>query len=119
MEIYRLLVDIVFWFHWVWIAILILSGFLSVIQPRYAKFSFVLVGTTLVSQVLFLGCPLVALENTLRAQYDPKTEVFGSFICHWVKEWGGYTVPPEIITGSLLLIMMITSIIVFSQRQKW
>ncbi len=117
MEVYRIFADFVFWFHWVWIA-LFLGGIVLLMKYKwYKRYHAVVLTSTIVSQVIFLGCPLVALENALRAQYDPKEEFSGSFVCHYLKEYFGFQIPPEYITLALVGIVTISALI-FLRRPK-
>jgi energy-converting hydrogenase Eha subunit A len=83
----------------------------------YDRYHIVVVTSTIVSQLIFLGCPLVALENALREQYDPKVKFYGSFICHYLKEYFGFQISPEYITLALVGIVAISALI-FLRRPK-
>ncbi len=117
MEVYRILADFVFWFHGVWTALLLGGIILSMKYKWYKRYHAVVLTSTIVSQLIFLGCPLVALENALRAQYDPKTTYTGSFICHYLKEHFGFQLPPEYITLALVGIVLLSALI-FLRRPK-
>ena len=118
MEVYRILADFVFWFHWVWTALLPVGLVLSMKYEWYRRYYAVMVMSTLVSQLIFLGCPLVALENALRVQYDPKAKFGGSFICHYLKEYFGFQIAPEYITLALVGIVAISALIFLRQPKE-
>ncbi len=83
----------------------------------YSRYHWVVLTSTITSQLIFLGCPLVALENAFRAQYDPKTTYTGSFICYYLKEHFGFQFPPEYITLALVGIVLLSAFI-FLRRPK-
>lgn len=103
---YRKLANIVFWFHWIWVAIILGSWITAAIFPWCRPIYLAVVTTTVISQVLWLGCPLVALENALRAKYDPSKVYSGSFICHYIKKQFGVRMSPLVITAQLAITMV-------------
>lgn len=117
MKVYRILADFVFWFHWVWISLLLGGTVLSRKYKWYKRYHVVVMTSTVFSQLIFLGCPLVALENTLRMQYNPEAKFSGSFICHYLKEYFGFQISPEHITLVLVGIVAISALI-FLRRPK-
>ena len=118
MEVYRVLADFVFWFHGVWIVLFLGGIVLSMKYRWYKRYHAVVVTSTIVSQLIFMGCPLVALENMLRMQYDPKTKFSGSFICHYLKEYFGFQISPEYITLALVGIVAISALIFLRQPKE-
>ena len=117
MSTYRLLTDFVVVFHFVWVAVL-LGGWFLYRFKWWRPIQVTLVLTTIISQVLFLGCPLVVLENSLRMKYDPQAVYKGSFICHYIEEYLGYQLSPGWITLALVVIAFITGWVVFFGRNK-
>jgi len=116
MQVYRILADIVCCFHAFW-AILILSGIFVAMRWRwYMPYHCIALISTAVSQVLFLGCPLTALENSLRASYDPKAVHTGSFTCYCLERYFGYKIQPEIVTLVLLIIITLSVLVVYFRR---
>lgn len=119
MEVYRILADFVFGFHLVWIALLLGGTILSINYKWYRRYHAAALAGTIVSQLIFLGCPLTALEDALRMQYDPKVKfsVSGSFVCHYLKEYFGFQISPKYITLALAGIIAISALI-FLRRPK-
>ncbi|NTW14615.1 MAG: DUF2784 domain-containing protein [Candidatus Moranbacteria bacterium] len=107
MVIYRILADSVMWFHWFWIALMLGGIFFSINHPWYVPFHGLIIATTITGQILFLGCPLVALESALRRKYDPSVSYTGSFTCHYLNEWFGIVVSPQVMVVILLVISLI------------
>lgn len=105
---YRKLANIVFWFHWVWVALLIGGGALQFIFPWYKPIQMVIVTVTITSQIVFLGCPIVALEKALRRKYDPSETYTGSFVCHYLKKWFGLDIPPVVIFILLIVLLAVS-----------
>jgi hypothetical protein len=96
---YKLLADGVFAFHMFWIACLLLGWLVSKRMHIWA------VVTTITAQILFLGCPLTALEMSLRRKYDPYNHQYtGSFMCHLLHKWFSIQVPSWAITACLGII---------------
>ncbi len=118
MEIYRVLADVVFWFHWAWLALLLGGIVLSSNYKWYWPYHWCVILSTIISQIVFFpNCPLVLLENVLRAQYDPKTTYTGSFICHYLDKHFGFQMMPWHITLVLLGITLFSAFI-FLRRSK-
>lgn len=107
---YRRLANATAAFHWVWIVIMIVSIPLAFNFQWYRPILFVVNLSTGIGQLLFLGCPLVALEQAFRRRYDPDTTYTGSFICHCLKKWFKINVPPVVIV-ILLVLMLIVSVV--------
>lgn len=110
MNTYRKLANATFWFHWIWVAILLGGIPMQITFQWYKPVHMVVLTTTLVSQLLWLGCPLVALENAFRAKYDPNTTYSGSFICHYLKKRFGISVSPTIIIVQLVAMAIVSGI---------
>lgn len=111
MNTYRKLANATLWFHCIWVAILLGGIPLQIALPWYKPVHMVVLTTTIASQLLWLGCPLVALENALRARYDPSVTYRGSFICHYLKKWFGISVPPALISVQLIAMLVISGIL--------
>ena len=111
MNTYRILADTVFWFHLVWVVLLVSGGFIAMKYKWFRQFKLIAVMTTIVSQLLFLGCPLSALENALRVQYDPTETFTGSFVCYYLKMYFGFQLPPEYIILALVTILIISAFV--------
>ena len=111
MNTYQKLAKAVFWLHMIWITTLLGGIPISYFLPWFILVQMVVVTTTAVSQILWLGCPLVALENALRAKCDPAQTYSGSFICHYLKKRFGIKVPPIFITAQLIVVLVLSTIL--------
>ena len=100
---YKLLANSVMVFHLLWVVILIGGGVMQFKLEWYRPIHTAVVTTTVLSQLIFLGCPLVVLENSLRRQYDPSTTFTGSFIAHYLQKFG-VEVSPLMVTLALAVI---------------
>lgn len=111
MEIYRILADLVYWFHWFWIFLMIGGAFLSIKYKWYRPYHAVIMVGTIASQLIFLGCPLTTLENALRAHYDPNATYMGSFICYCLQKYLGIQLAPQYIILAMVLIILVSAFI--------
>lgn len=116
-NLYHFLADFVVVFHFVWVAAL-LGGWFLLRFKWYQPIHLTLLATTIISQLLFLGCPLVALENSLRMKYDPDVVYNGSFVCHYIEEYFGYQLSSGWIILALVVIALATGWVVFFGGKK-
>ena len=113
--IFRTLANLTFFVHLVVIVILIggvvgvTSGF-YIEHPVLLRIHTAIVAVTAISQLLFLGCPLVTLENALRQQYAPETKYYGSFVVYLLLRFTGIKVPIVLITTITWFIVALTGI---------
>ncbi len=105
---YRRLAIIVSWLHWVWIVLLIGGMALQFVLPWYTPIEMVVIFVTITSQILFLGCPMVTLENALHRKYDPSKTDTGSLVCRYLKKWFGLDIPPVVIFTLLIVLLAIS-----------
>ena len=106
---YKMLADLVFASHVVVIVMMLGGGVLAASSfgqehPGFRRFHVTFVVMVIISQILFLGCPLVELEYTLRHQYDPSIKPGGSFTVYLIRTLVGVTVPVVLVTISTYLI---------------
>jgi cell division protein FtsW (lipid II flippase) len=116
---YEKLADGVMVFHLVWIVILLGGIYLSIRYEWYKPVHFVVLSSTILSQILFLGCPIVQLESSIRQKVGETNCMDGGFICHYSKQWLGITMSPDIITLSLVaifILMIFTSLFVHKKK---
>lgn len=93
----RIWANIVFLSHLFWVGLILGGGSFAATHTWYSPINFAVVATTAVSQVLFLGCPLTALEKALRSHGKDRIEgVKWSFTVHYLERWFGFT-PPTIV----------------------
>ncbi|MBP6855625.1 MAG: DUF2784 family protein [Candidatus Pacebacteria bacterium] len=112
MNIYRKLADATACLHLIWIVMLVAGILLEFVFHLgwYRPINIVVFTTTIVSQLLWLGCPLTALEKTLRARCDSSTTYSGSFTCHYLKRFG-IKVHPMIIAAQLVATLIISIVL--------
>src|SRR3989338_5197326 len=101
---YRKLADATFYFHWFWIGLLLIGSILQFFLPFYRTIHLIILTITIIAQVSWHGCPLVTLENALRAKYDPNEKMHGSFLSYYIEKWFGIKIPPAIIAIQLIAI---------------
>ena len=94
-------------FHLLWIVLMIVGIPLSILCDWYEPIHWVVIGTTIVSQIVWLGCPLSTLEQALRRKYDPDATYTGSFVCHYLRKRFGIEVPPIVVTLQLLVFVVV------------
>lgn len=122
---YEILADAVAYLHAAVIFVLV-SGICSFLfyESRFfrAYFLYVYIPVLVVmisSQVLFLGCPLVNLENSLRAYVDPEYAPMESFITTYCERYLGVYIAPELVTVAILLLGLCTvAMIVYRIRRR-
>jgi len=111
-NIYRLLANATFWFHMLWVAILLAGLPLSAFYPWYRPIHGIVVLTTVASQIIWLGCPLTMIECAFRAKYDPSTSFTGSFVTYYLKKWFNVTVPAKVVVIQLLVMLALSIVFV-------
>jgi len=100
----------IFAFHMLWVVILIGGGVVSIAVGWYRPIHFAVVGVTVVSQLLFLGCPLTTLEVALRNYGGKSIEGFkGGFLIHYLdKRFGLRPSVVALTVGTWLLFAFAT-----------
>lgn len=109
---YRKLANATVVIHIIWIIIMIVGIPMFFIFDWYRPIFMTVTYSTFILQVIFQGCPLVALETAFQKKYDPDQSYYGSFICGFLDRKFGIKVPPFVIVG-ILVFMLITSSIFF------
>jgi hypothetical protein len=89
------LADFVFWFHMFWI-LLMLSGFIGIWVESWRDIHLGIVMATIVSQIVFMGCPLVLLEQKIRREDN-----CSSFVVYCLERWCGIKVNSWVVLGVL------------------
>jgi len=115
---YEQLADAVFWFHMVWVMYLLVGSWLFMVWKRFVPYYVVSVVTTVLGQLLWLGCPLVTLENTLRAMADHSYRPIDHFIVHYAKQYFGLEILPLFITMSLVVIFVLSAVMMWLYMAK-
>lgn len=105
---YKWLANVTFGFHLLWILVLLGGLGLQYILPWYEKFHLAAVMTTIVSQVLWLGCPLTTLECALRRKYDKETSYYGSFIAYFLNKYFGINISSKVVIAQLAIVAIIS-----------
>lgn len=83
--LFKILADIVVFFHFLWIIFLIFGVFIGV-KTRAIRFLHIsgLIFAIFI-QIMGWHCPLTYLEVWLRSMHDPSTTYPGSFIAHYIE----------------------------------
>ncbi len=116
MNIYRRLADIVSWFHAFWLLLLLGGSLIALIFPWYKTINWIVISVTLVSQILWLGCPLTVLEHSLRNKYNPADKSSGSFVCNFCENKLGIKISPIVVFCQLVMLLAISSFICIQTR---
>lgn len=105
---YVFLADIVRVFHLLWISILVISFICFHLRIGPRLFFAACAGTTMVCQVLWLGCPLTALETTLRrlgGKWD--CDYDGSLVCYIILKCFDVHIHPAFIFFMLTSVFLV------------
>jgi len=114
MKKYKLLANLVFILHLIVIVMLFSGAFLCTILSWYKNIFFPFLGTVMLSQLAFLGCPLTTLESGLRAKYNKFPEFSGSFTSFLVYKIFKIRISP-MVTVALLIIFLFANILFFTK----
>jgi hypothetical protein len=112
---YRLLANIVHWCHMLLVCILVSMPLIYLtlnVGPRLQGFLEIFITATLMSQMLFLGCPLTIFEFWLRRKYDPTITDTGSFVTDLLRRKFGWEINP------LVLFLILVCIFIFSVHHR-
>ncbi|PSO45294.1 MAG: hypothetical protein BRC25_02600 [Parcubacteria group bacterium SW_6_46_9] len=107
------LADFVFIVHIIWIALLLISTLTNLLSSneKLEKVHLAILTATVVSQSIFLGCPLTTLESAIRSKYNSSFSLTdGSFMVHYLNQWFGVKVSPAAITLMLLVVFMLSTV---------
>ncbi len=100
----------VFWFHLLWIALVLGGTFAQFYFPSYQPIHLSVVLITIGAKLAWRGsCPLVNLENALLKRSGAQTYQ-GSFIRHYVKRYLDVTLPHWFVDAMLGAIALVTLI---------
>jgi len=109
---YRFLANIVHWFHFFWLILLVVSFYIWISTNNHREFLCVGLITAL-AQVSYKGsCPLTLLENWLRKKDDSKNTYEQGFISYHIDKWFGVEVKDSTITTIMLISTIVLSVIV-------
>jgi hypothetical protein len=85
--------------------------------PILHRIGTALIVTTMISILLFSGCPLTTLENAFRQQYSPETKYYGSFVVHMLLKYTGIKVPTILVTTATFLIVALAGIVWYAHAK--
>ena len=108
MKIYRILANAIFVLHWSWVAFLIGISIVSLYFPWYRPIFAAAVIATVLSQIIWLGCPLMEVEYIFRRKYNPSETYKPSFVCYYLKKWFSINVHPALITAQLVAMLAVS-----------
>ena len=105
MNAYIALANTVFVFHIAWLIWLVGGGLATWWLPWIRPYYLVTAMTTLFSLLLFRGCPLTFLEDSIRKLDNPDVVGYkSSFICYFMKKFFGIQLSPVAITVTMAII---------------
>lgn len=114
-QLFQVLADIVFWFHWFWILVILGGIFMAIKFKWYRPIHGAVMVTTLGSQLLFSGCSLAALEQNLRGMATgQKVEFQSGFIVYYFDKWLGIAPPTTALTVVSYLVAVFTIALIIS-----
>jgi len=103
--LYKILADLVVFFHFLWILFL----FLGALWGRRKKFIKTLhlsgLGFALLLQISGWYCPLTYLEIWLRSKHHPELAYTGSYIIHYLEQLIYMEISPSVILIVTLLLI--------------
>lgn len=105
MKKYKVLANFMFAFHIFWIILLIGGMTLSVMFNWYKPIHLIVLSSTIIAQILFLGCPVVTLEQALRRKYNPALVYTGSFTAFLLRKIFKRQIPAYVV--ALLLVVVL------------
>jgi hypothetical protein len=84
---YKTYAEMMVFLHLLWFLISIVALPLALTVVSSKIFVLVFVAVTVVSIILWRGCPLRIWEKKFRNKYDPKTVYDGVFMSHYMKKF--------------------------------
>lgn len=107
----RLSLTLVIALHVFWLFLILFSLPLVFIYPGYNKIALVIVGFTILVQLIFWSCPLTKAENRLRGEkaYSEKT-----FLGHYLRVIFGFKVSDwtvDVMTAGYFVALVIASLL--------
>lgn len=104
--------DIIAWVHAFWIIFGVVSLPLIFLVPWWPKVALTFAGMTILSWIVFRGCWLLKIENTLRKSYDV-SEAFEdeAFIQHYLRTLFGIHCSRMTVRVLLYLYMAIVVVV--------
>lgn len=95
---YRLLAEGTLVLHLLWIAFLILGGYVFLTYPRLRVTHFIFLFLTFGMQIFSIDCPLTYLEDYLRFKAGQGIYYQGSFISYYLEKLVYPGIPQAVIT---------------------
>jgi hypothetical protein len=95
--VYKVLIDIVVFVHFLWILFLIFGVFWGIRNQKVKLIHISGLAFAIILQAFNWYCPLTHLETWLRAKHDPTLSYSGSFITHYVEKIVYIELPPSLI----------------------
>lgn len=93
-----------------WVAVLILGSWVGFVWHGYQPIAKVIMWSTIVSQLLWCGCPLTTIEQQLRSKYSDVT-YYGSFVCHVLRRCGIQVRPAHVTVGLFVIFVMTIAVV--------
>lgn len=98
-------------FHLIWITLLLGGIFITIIYPSYIIIHKIILITTVISQVIFLGCPIVTVQNLIQRKYlNNLHEPICSFTDFLLNKFFGIHLSPIWVTCIVFTVLVCCSI---------
>lgn len=120
MELYQILANLTYALHLIVMALIFFGTLLAMKYPKWWTIQMPLVATTVMSQMLWMHCPLTLLENYFRSQYDPEVLMSDGFIARICIDLFGLESLPytPIVQTSLLFVAFFTYMIYTNSKSR-
>ncbi len=115
--LYKVLADMVVFFHLLWIIFLIFGAFWGVKNKKVKFIHISGMFFALIIQVFDWYCPLTYLEAWLRSKHDPALSYTGSFITHYMEKIVYIELPRSLIFALSVFLAGINSWLYLRRRQ--
>lgn len=99
------------WFHGLWIILLIGGAWFGQAYPWYSSIHTIIIVTTVISQLVFISCPIVLLQGTIARRYLGQTEEpLLSFTAYLLKKFFNVDISPAGVTITTSIILTVVTI---------
>ena len=95
-------------FHLFWVVLILGGFFVGMVWKTYMPFHTTVVSTTICGQILFLGCPIVYVQQLIRKNYMGANEGFtGSFTGYLLDRYFGFSPSPLVVAGIVAAVLVL------------
>lgn len=94
-------------FHLIWILLLISGPFIAMKVEWYKTVSSIILQTTIISQIIFISCPIVLVQGLIKRHYLNEDVVIPSFTNYLFKLTFGIDISPAAVTIIVFSVLVI------------